>query len=38
MKENYTEDEMKEAVLLDKAQNYVYDNSNIKESYQVPGK
>lgn len=35
MKELYTTEEMKEAVLLDKVQNYVYDNSIIKESYKI---
>lgn len=36
MKAEYTEEEIEEVVLLDKVQNYVYDNSNIKESFKIP--
>ena len=36
MKADYKKKEMKKAVLLDKAQDYVYDNSNIKENFEVP--
>lgn len=35
MKALYTKEEIKEAVLLDKVQNYVYDNSTIKETYTI---
>lgn len=35
MKELYTKEEIKEATLLDKVQNFVFDNSNIKESYVI---
>ena len=35
MKELYSKDEIKKAVLLEKAQEYVYDNSNIKETYKI---
>ncbi len=35
MKELYTREEMEELVLLTKAQDYVYDHSNIKESYTI---
>lgn len=35
-KEIYTKAEMEEAVLLDKVQNYVYDNSNVKENFKMP--
>lgn len=38
MKEEYTDSEIKEAVLLDKVQEYVYNNSNIKKSYEIPNK
>jgi FKBP-type peptidyl-prolyl cis-trans isomerase (trigger factor) len=36
MKEDYTKAEMKKAVILDKAQDYVYENANVTESYTVP--
>lgn len=35
MKELYTDEEMKEVVLLNKAQDYVYENANIKYSYKI---
>lgn len=35
MKENYTKEEIKEAVLLDKVQTYVYDHSKIIESFKM---
>lgn len=35
MKEEYNKDEIEEVVLLDKVQDYVYDNSNIKESFKM---
>lgn len=35
MKELYTDEEMKELVLLNKAQDYVYENANIKYSYKI---
>ena len=35
MKELYTKEEIKEAVLLDKVQNYIFDNSTIIESYKI---
>lgn len=38
MKVDYTTTEITKAVLLDKAQDYVFENSNIKESFTVPSK
>ena len=38
VKKDYTDKEIREAVLLDKAQNYVYDNSTVVKSYKVPTK
>lgn len=35
MKALYTKEEIKEAVLLEKVQNFVYDNSTIKESFTI---
>lgn len=35
MKKLYTKDEMKEAVLLDKAQQYVFDNAKISYNYKI---
>lgn len=35
MKKLYTKDEMKEAVLLDKAQQYVFDNEKISYNYKI---
>lgn len=35
MKKTYTKDEMKEAVLLDKAQQYVFDNAKISYNYKI---
>ncbi len=35
MKELYTKDEMREAVLLDKVQQYIYDNADIKFNYEI---
>ena len=35
MKELYTEKEVKELVLLNKAQDYVYEHANIKYSYKI---
>ena len=35
MKKLYTKDEMKEAVLLDKAQKYVFDNAKISYNYKI---
>ena len=35
MKKLYTKDEMKEAVLLDKAQQYVFDNAKISCNYKI---
>ncbi len=36
MKEDYKKEEIRKAVLLDKTQEYVYDNSNVKESFKIP--
>lgn len=36
MKQEYTKAEMQEAVLLDEVQNYVFENSNIKENFKLP--
>ncbi|MCR5430457.1 MAG: FKBP-type peptidyl-prolyl cis-trans isomerase [Eubacterium sp.] len=36
LKKDYSKKEIKEAVYLEKAQNYVYDNSNVKKTYKVP--
>lgn len=38
MKKEYSKKEIREAVLLDKVQNYVYENSKIKESFKIPKK
>jgi len=36
MKKDYTDKEIEEAVLLDKAMDVVYDNANITKSYSLP--
>ncbi len=38
LKKDYSKSEIKEAVYLEKAQNFVYDNSNVKKTYKVPTK
>ena len=38
MKENYTKSEVRKAVLLDKVQKFVFDNSNIKKTFTIPNK
>ena len=38
MKAEYSESEIEEVVLLEKVQNYVYENSNIKETFKIPEK
>ena len=35
MKKLYTKDEMEELVLLDKAQNFVYENAKVTFSYKI---
>ena len=36
LKKDYSKKEIREAVYLEKAQNFVYDNSNVKKTYKVP--
>ncbi len=36
VKKDYSKSEIREAVYLDKAQQFVYDNSNVKKTYKVP--
>lgn len=36
MKEDYTVKEIRNAVLLDKVQEYIYNNSNVVESFKIP--
>lgn len=36
MKENYTEDEIKRAIILEKVADFVFENAKIKESYTIP--
>ena len=36
MKKDYSKDEIREAVYLEKAQQFVYDNSDVKKTYKVP--
>ena len=36
VKKDYSKAEIKEAVYLEKAQEFVYDNSNVNKTYKVP--
>ncbi len=36
VKKDYSRSEIKEAIYLEKAQNFVYDNSTVKKTYKVP--
>ncbi len=36
MKENYEESEIKRAIILEKAANFVYDHATVKQSYKIP--